>query len=237
MTGHAIVIENLRYGWPGQPRPVLDIERFRVGRGEQVFLSGPSGSGKSTLLNLLTGILATPGKGQLQVLGEDIGLLGGRARDQFRADHVGYIFQMFNLVPYLGVLDNILLPCRFSKQRRQRLRNPVAEAMELLGRLGLEESLARRPVQSLSVGQQQRVAAARAMIGHPELIVADEPTSALDQTARNIFLQQLLSQSRSQGSTLVFVSHDLTLQAPFDRVVQLPEISTAANDIQTEAFT
>lgn len=225
MTEPAIVLENLRFHWPGQSGPVLDIPRFRVPRGEQVFLGGPSGSGKSTLLNLLTGVLAPPGRGQVQVLGEDLALLGHRARDQFRADHVGYIFQMFNLVPYLGVLDNVLLPCRFSRLRRDRLSDPATDARDLLQRLGLSETLIHRPVRSLSVGQQQRVAAARAMIGHPELIVADEPTSALDQAARNLFLRQLLTQARNQGCTLVFVSHDLTLQAPFDRVIHLPELS------------
>jgi putative ABC transport system ATP-binding protein len=167
----AIAIEALRYRWPRASMPCIDIGALRIERGDRVFLHGPSGSGKSTLLGLIGGVLAPE-------------RLRPAARDRFRADHIGFIFQQFNLVPYLSVMDNVLLPCRFSPRRRANVgaqpRQAQAEAERLLDRLDIDKSLRVRPVIELSVGQQQRVAAARALIGGPELVIADEPTSALD---------------------------------------------------------
>jgi putative ABC transport system ATP-binding protein len=165
------------------------------------------------------------------VLGADWAALSGARRDAARADHVGYIFQQFNLLPYLNALDNVLLPCRFSRERRQRAAaeggSPAGAARSLLERVGIAPREWSRPAALLSVGQQQRVAAARALIGHPEVVIADEPTSALDAPLRDAFMDLLLGQCRAAGSTLVFVSHDERLASRFDRVVALAEIDAA----------
>lgn len=221
-----VLLEDLRFGY-GASQPVLDIAELRVAAGERVMVEGPSGSGKSTLLGLLAGIV-TPSGGRVEMLGRDVGGLSARERDRFRGAHVGYIFQMFNLIPYLGVAENIALPCRLSPRRRERLAAPsVDQAVETLaGRLGIEDLLD-RPVTQLSVGQQQRVAAARALIGAPEVILADEPTSALDADRRDRFLELLFEHCREAGSTLIFVSHDPGLARHFDRRVSLQEINRA----------
>jgi putative ABC transport system ATP-binding protein len=150
-------------------------------------------------------------------------------RDARRADHVGVIFQQFNLLPYLTVLDNVLLPCRFSRLRASRCTpGPEAAAQQLLQRVGLPAALWRRRADALSVGQQQRVAAARALLGSPELVIADEPTSALDAALRDDFMQLLLDACSTSGSTLVFVSHDERLAARFDERLSLPALNRAA---------
>ena len=180
MTDPAIQIEGLRFAWKGGDM-VLDVPSFSLARGERLFLRGASGSGKSTLLGVIAGVLEADA-GRVSVLGEDLSALSGAARDRMRADHLGVIFQMFNLVPYLSVIGNVTLPLKFSARRRQAVAGaPEDEARRLLGRLGLTDArLLERRVSDLSVGQQQRVAAARAVIGGPEIVIADEPTSALD---------------------------------------------------------
>lgn len=231
MSDPIVELAGVRFSWPGAPAPVLEIEAFRVVPGERVFLHGPSGSGKSTLLGLLAGVLV-PQAGTVLVLGRELGALSGAARDRFRADHVGYVFQMFNLVPYLSVLENVCLPCGFSASREARARaagrTVRAEALRLLEQLGMAGALADRAASALSVGQQQRVAAARALIGSPELLIADEPTSALDAAARGEFLRLLFDECRRTGTTVVFVSHDAALAASFDRSVALPQINRVA---------
>ena len=221
---------DLRYRWPGSREDCLDIARLQIERGRSVFLHGPSGSGKSTLLGLLAGVLL-PRSGQVRLLDTDWATLSGARRDAFRADHVGYIFQQFNLLPYLSVLDNVLLPCRFSALRRRRADASAgsarAGAEALLQRVGLGAALWTRPAARLSVGQQQRVAAARALLGQPELVIADEPTSALDAALRDSFMALLLQQCRDAGSTLVFVSHDERLAAAFDTTLALAQINRA----------
>ena len=138
------------------------------------------------------------------------------------------VFQQFNLLPYLTVLDNVLLPCRFSPRRAQRCAgSPRAAAQLLLQRMGLPEPLWARRADAISVGQQQRVAAARALIGGPELVLADEPTSALDGPLREDFMALLMQACAAAGSTLVFVSHDERLASRFDQQVSLPDISCA----------
>lgn len=227
----AVELRDVAYAWPGKPL-LLDIAEFRIARGERVFLRGPSGTGKSTLLGLIGGVL-TPQRGSVCILGEDLARLGAGARDRQRGDHVGFVFQMFNLIPYLSVRDNVLLPARFSARRaRQAARRgpPAEEAARLLAALGLgDATLLDRSVTELSIGQQQRVAAARALLGAPELIVADEPTSALDHDTREQFLALLMAECREQGSTLVFVSHDTTLGPLFDRNLSLADLNRAAS--------
>jgi putative ABC transport system ATP-binding protein len=229
-----VAIENLRFAWPGQS-PLLDIEQLRIGAGEHVFLEGPSGTGKSTLLGLLGGVLV-PQHGKLEVLGHDLASMPASSRDRFRADHVGFIFQQFNLVPYLGLIENVTLGCRFSTRRRARLGNTDAvagEARRLLSALGLDpDALGSRPVTELSVGQQQRVAAARALIGAPELVIADEPTSALDARTRATFVELLFAECARAGSALVFVSHDPALAVLFPRSLALTQINRVATMIE-----
>jgi len=224
----AIQLQQLRYAWPQQPA-LLDIPTFVVQRGERVFLHGPSGSGKSTLLGLLGGVLQAE-SGSVSVLGQNFTALSAAQRDHYRAAHIGFIFQQFNLLPYLPVIDNVLLPLRFSGDRRLRVGRQdaalVAEAQRLLSALGLSGSgLLQSSVTTLSHGQQQRVAAARALIGRPGLLIADEPTSALDADAREAFLQLLMNECRVAGTTLVFVSHDRALGALFDRQVSLQQLN------------
>jgi putative ABC transport system ATP-binding protein len=228
-AGPAVELRGVRFSYRGgSPRDVIDIAALDVGAGEKVFLHGPSGSGKTTLLGLLAGVLA-PQAGAVRVLGQDLTTMGGPARDRFRAEHLGYVFQMFNLIPYLSVRDNITLPCRLSKARRARLGgvDAAAQAEHLAQRLELT-SLLDQPVTTLSVGQQQRVAVARALIGAPELVVCDEPTSALDHDRRDRFLALLFASCDEAGSALVFVSHDLSLAPRFGRTIALREVNRAA---------
>jgi putative ABC transport system ATP-binding protein len=222
----AIALRGARFAWPGAARPCLDIPRFVLDRGERVFLHGPSGSGKSTLLSLVGGVVL-PDAGTVSVLGADLARLSGPARDRHRADHVGFIFQQFNLIPYLSAAANIALPCRFSRRRAERSGAVEAAIERLAGHLDLSAELLGAPAGQLSVGQQQRVAAARALIGQPELVIADEPTSALDADRQSAFLRLLLNECEAAGAALLFVSHDLRLASAFDRVVALGEINRA----------
>lgn len=222
-----VSLHELRFRWCQQGPDILVIDALEVAAGERLFVEGPSGSGKSTLLGLLAGV-NRPQQGRLQVLDQRLDQLGSAARDRFRADHIGYIFQLFNLLPYLGILDNVTLPARFSRRRRERAlaRSPslTAEARRLLGHLDLDQpGLSRQPVSALSIGQQQRVAAARALFGAPELLIADEPTSSLDADRRRAFLELLFAECAEMGSTLIFVSHDASLAALFDRTLRLPD--------------
>lgn len=224
----AISIRDLRFAWPHR-KPLIAIEQLEVRRGERLFLQGASGSGKSTLLGLIGGVLR-PRSGSIRVLGTALEALSDSARDRFRGDHIGFIFQMFNLVPYLTVRENVMLAMRFSRTRRDRIAKlgeaaATHEALRLLGALGLHGGdLLDRSVLDLSVGQQQRVAAARALIGRPEIVVADEPTSALDADSRSDFLELLMNECRTFGTTLLFVSHDSSLGARFDRVLTMVEL-------------
>lgn len=226
-----IQLQDLVFAWPGQA-PLLDVPTFQLDAGEAVFLKGPSGSGKTTLLGLLGGV-TVPERGHIRLLGQDLAGLGQGARDRFRVDHTGYIFQQFNLLPFLSVRENVELPCRFSASRKTRAEQrhgSVAQAAQtLLAHLGLDDSaLQARRADSLSIGQQQRVAAARALIGQPELVIADEPTSALDADTREAFISLLFAECRAAGASLLFVSHDQSLAPLFDRHLSLAELNRAA---------
>lgn len=226
-----IEVKNLEFSWRAETPTVLSIDSLTVNAGECLFIKGQSGSGKSTLLSLLAGVTQAP-QGTVKVMGQNLGALSNVQRDHFRADHMGYIFQMFNLIPYLSVVENVLLPCRFSARRRDqavaRSGGLESEAQRLLKRLDLDhDELLQRSVSTMSVGQQQRVAAARALMGSPELLIADEPTSALDSNRREAFIRLLFDECRETGATLVFVSHDAALEPLFDRSLDLAQLNRA----------
>lgn len=227
MSDPIISIRDLEFAWGSRGGFAIAVPHLEVGRGERVMLLGPSGSGKSTLLSLIAGVLAAQ-SGTLSVLGTDLTALSSAARDRFRAEHIGVIFQQFNLLPYGTILDNVVLPLSFAHDRRARTISasgtPREEARRLLAALGLGDIPAMRRASDLSIGQQQRVAVARALIGSPELMIADEPTSALDQETQGRFLDLLFGQIRETGSTLLMVSHDERLAPRFDRVIRLGDI-------------
>ena len=219
----AIAISDLRFGY-GSDDDVLAIPVLRINQSQRVFLFGPSGCGKSTLLAIIGGVLV-PREGTVALLGEDLARMKSAARDRIRADHVGFIFQQFNLVPYLSVVENVCLPCRYSRRRRNRAADADGSleksAARLLSALGIDEELRSRKTTDLSVGQQQRVAAARALVGQPELIIADEPTSSLDADRRRDFIDLLLAECGRANSTVIFVSHDASLATHFDSAIDL----------------
>lgn len=221
-----VALSHVTFRWPGQATDTVEIDRLRLHPGEHLFVRGPSGSGKTTLLNLLAGI-HTPTTGTIELLGTDLGTLSPSRRDRFRADHIGVVFQQFNLLPYLSTLENVMLSCAFSPRRAARATagsaatDVGATARNLLRALNLTDDLHAAPAAELSVGQQQRVAVARALIGGPELLIADEPTSALDADNRNRFLDLLFREVEAQGCTLVFVSHDPQLAGGFSRSIEL----------------
>jgi putative ABC transport system ATP-binding protein len=217
----------LRFAWPGSARELLQIDHLQLGAGERLLLRGPSGGGKSTLLSIAAGVLVASG-GEARLLGVDWRTLSAGQRDRRRADAIGVVFQQFNLLPYLSVLDNVLLAGRFSATRLQRAGpKPRETAQALLAALELEPSSWGRPAAQLSVGQQQRVAAARALFGRPALVIADEPTSALDEGRRDAFMALLLRECAAAGSALLFVSHDARLARHFERVVELDVLNQA----------
>jgi putative ABC transport system ATP-binding protein len=227
-AGIAIDLADLRFGYDAEE--ILNIAELQVAESQTVFLFGPSGSGKSTLLAMIGGVLV-PQEGRVSILGQDLTGMKSAARDRVRADHVGFIFQQFNLVPYLSVIENVYLPCRYSQRRSKRAAEAdgsiEASAIRLLSALGIDEDLRARRSTDLSVGQQQRVAAARAIIGRPEIIIADEPTSSLDAGRRREFIDLLLFECERANSTVIFVSHDASLATHFDVAIDLEQANAA----------
>ena len=220
-----IEIRDLQLTYPGQAKPVLQIPEFSVLRGEELFLYGPSGTGKSSFLEILAGVLK-PQKGSVKLLGMDLLQMSESQRDAFRAEHMGYIFQSFNLIPYLTVTENIELPLHLSASRKARL-GTVDTGMvvrALCGNLGIADLLGKK-VAELSVGQQQRVAVARALLGKPDLLLADEPTSALDSDHREKFLKLMFEICDLYGTTVMFVSHDRSMEKLFTRSLSLGTIN------------
>ena len=234
----AVSVHSLRFSWPGQPEPLLDIGAFELAPAERVFLRGASGCGKSTLLGLIAGVLRAQ-SGSIEVLGQAFDAMSGAARDRFRADHIGVIFQQFNLIPYLDVIENVTLPCHFSARRAQKAmargKSLRREALRLLDRLDMAQGgLVDKPVTELSVGQQQRVAAARALIGSPEILIADEPTSSMDADRRQAFIDLLFDECAQTGSSLLFVSHDGSLRQNFDRMHEFESLAASGSTWRAE---
>lgn len=226
-----MAVRALKFRWQLNQPWILDIPEFELRRGERVFLAGPSGGGKTTFLSVISG-LALAAHGAVEILGQELSRLRGATRDQLRADHCGIIFQMFNLLPYLSALENVRLIGSFSPVRAARASadhgSVEAAARYLLGRMGLGSPAAHRcAAATLSVGQQQRVAAARALLGQPDILIADEPTSALDSELRQAFLELLLQECAAGGSALLLVSHDDRLSEHFDRKLDLRILNRA----------
>lgn len=223
----AITIDSLTFAYGTGPR-VLDIPRLDIARGARVFLHGPSGCGKTTLLGILAGVLHAT-QGSVRVLDRDLVAMSGSARDAFRAEHIGYVFQQFNLIPYLSAYDNIALPCRLDARRHARLGAVSLDAAihDVAAQLDITALLHQQST-ALSVGQQQRVAAARALLAAPELVICDEPTSSLDTDRRDAFLALLANSVAHAQATLLFVSHDASLGARFDTQLSLPALNRAA---------
>lgn len=227
---NTVSVKSLNYQRQDAPGWHLEVSSLDVRQEEKLFIYGSSGSGKTTLLDLLTGI-NTASNGSINILGSDLVSMKTRQRDQFRADHIGLIFQQFNLLPYLDVVNNVILPCHFSKNRKQKAlaAGSLREvAIKILDSLGFNDDLYDRQATRLSVGEQQRVAVARSLMGQPDLIIADEPTSALDEDTRDEFIDLLLKSVGETNSTVIFVSHDKSLARHFDR--QLDIRSLAANN-------
>lgn len=220
---HTLSLRDVRFSWPATGAFGIEVPQLDLASGESALLLGQSGSGKSTLLSLICGIVL-PDSGDVAVIGQKISALRPSARDRFRAETIGLVFQQFNLLPYASVADNILLPLRFAPARRARVDDPLREAARLCRALDLPDAALGQSAGLLSVGQQQRVAVARALIGAPPLIVADEPTSALDAETQTAFLDLLFTQVRAVGARLLMVSHDPRLGARFDRVLQISTI-------------
>ncbi len=226
-------LQDVRFAWSAHAPPLLHVKAFSVARGERVFLHGASGSGKTTLLNLSSGVLL-PQQGRLQLLGHELTTMPSAARDRLRGAEVGYIFQMFNLLPAFNALENVCAPCRFSAAKRQRVAaqglSVEDAARHLLLALQLDpQQLATQRVSRLSVGQQQRVAAARALLGAPPLIIADEPTSALDHDVREQFLDLLFAQCQKFNIALLLVSHARELGRRFDRSLAWRDLNRAGD--------
>ena len=220
MTIH---LKNVEFYYPKFPdKNILNINDWFVEHGSKQFIYGPSGSGKSTLLNLICGLLV-PTSGSVSVLGESLEKMSSRQRDRFRANNIGYIFQQFNLVNYLSALDNIKLANHFAHNgQTKKIEN---KSIALLERLAINSDEWSRPVQTLSIGQQQRISIARAFVNSPKLIIADEPTSSLDETSRDTFLSLLTTLCDHNKTTLLFVSHDTRLKPHFDLVQHFSDIN------------
>ncbi|WGL60162.1 ATP-binding cassette domain-containing protein [Pigmentibacter sp. JX0631] len=219
-----IEINNLIFSYHKNEK-ILDIPKLEIFEKDRLFLYGPSGCGKTTLLSILTGILSAT-EGSVKVLNHEFVGLKPSLRDQIRGTEMGYIFQLFNLVPYLNVLENILLPCKLNPSRRKNktLSEIKEKCFEIAKNLNITQILSKKAT-DISIGQQQRVAAARALLGDPKIIIADEPTSSLDEGTRELFIQQLFDQCSTQNTSLIFVSHDNNLKKLFNKQINLPELN------------
>jgi putative ABC transport system ATP-binding protein len=228
LNENIIKIDSVRFYWSKKSNFKIFIQNLEIKKGEKVLLLGESGSGKTTLLSLLCGFL-NPLSGTISINGNEINKLSSKSKDEYRADNIGIIFQQFNLLPYAGVIDNILLPLYFSKVRSNSIIDPQETALQLCKQLRLPDDINDYKANRLSVGQQQRVAVARALIGNPSLIIADEPTSSIDTEAQQIFLDLMFEQIYKNKSTLLMVSHDKSLSSRFDRLIDINEIITREN--------
>ncbi|MDC7235341.1 MAG: ABC transporter ATP-binding protein [Spirochaetales bacterium] len=223
-----IQLENVRFTWK-EGETLINIPELIVSRGEKVMLRGESGCGKTTLLTLISGI-QTVDSGVLKVDDIELKTLKSSKRDKFRGDHMGYIFQQFNLIPWLSIQKNILCSTTFSTLKKEREKESLDTRVEMLMAELKLDRLKDKPVRELSLGQQQRVALARALVGHPPLIIADEPTSSLDSGNRSSFMNLLVKECEKEGSTLFVVSHDSHIDDHFDRIIDFHHLNGGHND-------
>ena len=222
MHGTALAIENLGFRYPGQREDLLGITSMTLDAGEQILLAGRSGMGKSTLLHIIMGLLE-PNRGTVRVAGENIHALRGPRRDHFRGTHIGMIFQTFHLLHGFSAIENVMTALAFSDYPKSAHR---ARAAELLGVLGIDAPDAMP--ERMSVGQQQRVAVARALACDPVLVLADEPTASLDPENAGGAMDLIQNACRERNAALLCVSHDPSLVDRFDRHESLADLNSAA---------
>jgi len=230
MTNQNVLdIRGLRFTYPGAREPVLEIDELILAEGEQLLLTGGSGSGKSTLLHLIAGLI-DPQAGSITVAGRSIHKLRGPDRDRFRGKHIGLVFQTHQLLPGFTALENVELAMTFTD-------SPPAEhadrAHDTLRRLGIDRPRARPD--DLSVGQQQRVAVARALVTGPELLLADEPTASLDPDSATSTIELIQEVCRERDAALLLVSHDPLLRDRFEQTRALADLSPRAGEKQPAA--
>jgi putative ABC transport system ATP-binding protein len=219
----SLLLENVKKSYrepDGSTLPILDIERFEIKDREQVVLIGESGSGKSTLLNVISGI-TTADSGKVTIAGTEIASMPEVVRDRFRAERIGFVFQTFNLLPAFSALENVLLGMSFSRKKASRER-----AKELLALVGLEHRLQHRPKQ-MSVGEQQRVAVARALANQPKLLLADEPTANVDVSNQETILKLLREACTQHEIAMLLVTHSREVASQFERVETLSDFNKA----------
>lgn len=219
-----LLVENVRKSYlepNGEPLPILDIERFEISPGEQVVLRGRSGCGKTTLLNCIAG-LSTVDSGRIEVNGKDVVPLPEAVRDRYRASYVGFVFQTFNLLPAFTALENVMLGMTFTGDRPDAQR-----ARQLLESVGLGHRLTHKP-RALSVGEQQRVAVARALANRPVLLLADEPTANVDPGHQQQVIDLLREACRRENIAMLLVTHSPEVSQQFSRVEELEAVNRAA---------
>lgn len=217
----SLVLKDIRKSYrepDGKRLPILNISHFELQAGEQAVLLGPSGGGKTTLLNVISGITA-PDSGSVILDGTDIARFSENRRDRFRAQKIGFVFQTFNLLGAFTALENVLLGMSFSGRRVNR-----PHAVDLLTRVGLAHRLDHRP-SAMSVGEQQRVAVARALANHPALLLADEPTANVDVTNQQTILTLIREACREHNVALLMVTHSMEVAGQFQRVDRLSDFN------------
>lgn len=218
-----LLLENVRKSYTepnGEKLPILDIPRLELAAGEQVVLRGRSGCGKTTLLNCISG-LTTVDEGRITIGGKDIVSLAEVARDRFRARFIGFVFQTFNLLPAFTALENVMLGMTFTGQAKDSNR-----AEQLLTDVGLGHRLTHKP-EALSVGEQQRVAVARALANQPKLLLADEPTANVDPAHQQQVIDLLRAACEKENVAMLLVTHSPEVSDQFQRVEQLEQINKA----------
>lgn len=211
----------------GNNVPILDVPEFHMAAGEQVVLLGPSGCGKSTLLHIIAGI-TRPDSGTVELDGIQLTRYSEAACDRIRANKIGYVFQTFNLLPAFSALENVLLGMSFATDRQS-----PARATELLKQVGLGHRLNNKPA-ALSVGEQQRVAVARALANRPALLLADEPTANVDPNNQRQIVELIRQRCAAENVALLMVTHSRDVADPFDRVEQLTDINRVVADARSE---
>lgn len=222
-TKTLIELKKVKFRYPGNSKLTLNIEDLTITKSEKIFIFGPSGTGKTTLLEVLSGVLV-PEEGLVIISGTELRFLTDTQRDRFRSETMGFVFQGLNLLPYLNVQENIELPLKLrgiDPQRDSEFQKLFNRLVECLGIL----EILQKSVTQISVGQQQRVAVARALLGKPQILFADEPTSSLDYDNREKFLKLLFELSNEIGTTVLFVSHDRSLQPLFDRTIDFMNLN------------